>query len=212
MNLSELLAPDFPLVKKHWLPLGFGFFGLILFIYGLIVLVGSSKPKSDEIIFESGQTSTTLLDSAKTTKSEIVVDIEGAVIKPGVYRLPTSARVQDALVAAGGLSAQANRLWVEKNLNLANKLNDGTKIYIPREGEENTSVASGAGGQTGILNSQININTASSSELDSLPGIGPVTTEKIINGRPYGSIEELLSKKIVGSSVFSQIKERITAY
>ena len=63
-----------------------------------------------------------------------------------------------------------------------------------------------------IANSQININAASEQELDSLPGIGPIYAQKIINGRPYSSIDELLSKKIVGSKVFEEIKEKITVY
>jgi len=65
----------------------------------------------------------------------IFVDLEGAVEKPGLYELPAGARINDLLIRAGGLSARADRDWVERNLNLAQKLADGVKIYIPRRGE-----------------------------------------------------------------------------
>ena len=110
--------------------------------------------------------------------------------------------------------------YVTKNLNLAIKVTDGTKIYIPKIGETETesitplrSAMQNFGGQAGIMsNAQININTSSELELDSLPGIGPVTVQKIINSRPYSSIDELLSKKIVGSKVFEEIREKISVY
>ena len=123
-----------------------------------------------------------------------------------MYEIPQKSRIQDGLVAACGLSAKADRVWVyaAKNLNLAIKLTDGIRIYIPIVGEAvgNTSVlnASSAGVVVGVL---ININTSSESQLDSLPGIGPVTAQKIIAGRPYGSLNELLDKKIVEATVFA---------
>jgi competence protein ComEA len=143
---------------------------------------------------------------------EITVDIEGAVQKPGVYSLSATSRVQDALISAGGLSDKADRSKVSKAMNLAAKLVDGAKIYIPQEGEQAMASSGDSGGQT-VLGSEtssvININTASESELDSLPGVGPATAAKIIKGRPYSSLEELIQKKILGTKVFSNIKDKI---
>ncbi len=184
---------------------------MIFFIYGLIGLFLSSKSASESIVFEASS-------SAKQNPTEvknIFVDIEGAVVRPGVYKLPQDSRIQDALVAAGGLSASADRNFVSKNINLAIKLSDGAKIYIPNVGEavSSSSVLSGSSQTgTGGGGDLVSINSSSQAQLEALPGIGPVTVEKIIAGRPYGSVDELLKKKIVGGKVFDQIKDKITIY
>lgn len=211
MDFHSLVDRYSPLVKKHWLPIGLGLAGLIFLGYGLIGLLGSSSG-SDSIIFESSNIAS---DSASANKTGIFVDISGAVVKPGVYQLKADSRLQDGLIAAGGLSAQADREWVARNLNLAVKLKDGTKVYIP---DKNDSYPASQGvplqGGVGNISASglININSASLSELDKLPGVGPVTAQKIIDNRPYSDINELLSKKIVGSKVFGQIKDKVAIY
>jgi competence protein ComEA len=215
MDLQGFIK-KYPFLKRNLIPIVLGFFGLIFLGYGLIALIGASKSSSD-VIFESSEDSNLSSGPAspKSPVRDIVVDVEGAVLKPGVHYVSSDSRVQDALIAAGGLSSDADRDWVTKNLNLAVKVTDGTKIYIPRIGEDVKGAIGGTGitSTTGsIADSQVNINTASDQALDSLSGIGPVTAQKIINGRPYSSIDELLSRKIVGSKVFEQIKEKITAY
>ena len=211
MNLELLFERIKPFIKQNWLPLALGLFGLILFIYGLIALLGSASNKSD-LAFEPAKSAS---DSAQVNTQNIVIDVEGAVVKPGVYSLNQGARVQEALVLALGLSEKADRNWVEKNLNLAAKLSDGAKIYIPRLGEiQNPAVNAvlGVSSGTDIVGSSalINVNTASGAELDTLPGVGPVTAQKIINNRPYTMVDELLSKKSVNSKVFSQIKDKVS--
>lgn len=208
MDFQQLLNRHSPFIKRHFLPIALGLVGLIFFGYGLIGLFLTSKTSSDDIVFESS--------SSKQNPTEIrriFVDIEGAVVKPGVYQLPQDSRIQDGLVVAGGLAAFADREYISKNLNLATKISDGSKIYIPFLGE--------AVGGSGVLNSSlkegtvgslVNVNSSSQSQLEALPGIGPVTAQKIIGGRPYGSTDELLNKKIVGSKVFSQIKDKISVY
>jgi len=105
------------------------------------------------------------------------------------------------MLMAGGLSGNAD----QSKINLAAKITDGQKIYVFAQGE-NTGTTS-IKGITSITGSDlININTASESELDKLPGIGPVTAQKIITSRPYSSLEELLTKKAVSSSVYEKIK------
>ena len=135
------------------------------------------------------------------------------MVKPGVYSLNQDARIQNVLVSALGFAENADRSWVEKNLNLAGKLSDGGKIYIPRIGESQAAAAAVQGVSTSNLvgvSALININSASLSELDSLPGVGPVTAQKIVNNRPYATVDELLSKKSVSSKVFSQVKDRVS--
>lgn len=212
MDSREFIEKYSPFIRQNWLPLAFGILGVILFSYGLIALLGSSNSSKD-IIFEKGsETSLGARESAKINSKEILADIEGAVVSPGVYRLNQDARVKDLLIAASGLSGSADRNWVAKNLNLAAKLIDGTKVYIPFLGEKAQVPGVYSGLNTDQESSLVNINTASEKDLDSLPGVGPSTVQKIINGRPYGAVEELLSKKIVTSSVFEKIKNIITIY
>lgn len=135
---------------------------------------------------------------------ELVIDVSGEVIRPGVYKLSTGARVEEALTAAGGITDDADTNYIEKYLNRAMRLLDGQKIYIPRVGAENA--------QGSKPNAQLNINTASQGELEELPGIGPVTAGKIISNRPYQNISELLSRKIVGQKVYDQIKDQISVW
>lgn len=147
------------------------------------------------------------------TLTTLFVDLEGAVEKPGIYELPADSRVNDLLVRAGGLSGKADRAWVAKNLNLAQSLADGGKIYIPAEGEfEKLAQSGGDVAGAAISGREININTADVSELDALWGIGEARAKSIIAGRPYQKIEELLEKKIVPSNVFERIKTEITVY
>jgi len=184
---------------------------IALFLLGFVLLSGGliyslrSGQVSNEITFEpSGAT------SKETSENKISVDIEGAVINPNVYSLSPSARVKDGLIAAGGLASNADREWIAKNLNLALKLSDSAKIYIPKIGEApaRNSTASNTVSLTGL----ININSASASELDSLPGIGAATAQKIIDNRPYSKIEDLTLKKIMTSKVFDKIKDKIGIY
>jgi competence protein ComEA len=211
MDFEAILAQWLPLLKKYWLPIALGFCGLTFFLYGLIALLGSlSKPQ--DISFKSGATENST-DSAKP-QNTIQVDIEGAVVAPGVYKLAVNSIVQDVLVSSRGLSADADRSWVAKSLNLAAKLYDGAKVYIPKVGEAGQILVSPLGGTNpnGSVQNLININTASSDSLDSLPGVGPATVTKIVNGRPYSNSNELLDKKVVSSKVFDEIKDKISVY
>jgi competence protein ComEA len=194
-----------PILKKYWLAISLGLFGLIFFIYGLISLFGSAG--NQDIKFSREDLTSDSTSQAIKTSTIFTADIEGAVVKPGVYKLNQGAIVQDVLVMAGGLSEIADRDYVSKNLNLAAKVSDGAKIYIPKVGESVQNVVS-----TSLQSDAVNINTATLESLDTLSGIGKVTAQKIIDNRPYATINELLSKKVVSSSVFTKIKDRIVVY
>lgn len=181
-------------VKENLLPLALGGIGLILVIVGAFQFI-LQKPSEPALIVEE----------AKTPEQKILVDIEGAVLNPGVYQLTSESRVVDALAAAGGMSEDADRQWIEKNINLAKRVSDGLKVYIPRTGEELLSEEAQIGG------SVININTASTSDLESLPGVGAVTAANIIDARPFAQIEDLLARKIVGEATFEKLKDKISA-
>lgn len=204
-----------PLVRQHWLPLSLGIMGVLCIGYGLIQSL-VTRGDSSEITFQSAQQnspSTSSREITPTKAKEVVVDIEGAVLRPGIHRLPADSRIQDAVLEAGGLSEKADRTKVSQGMNLAAKVIDGSKIYIPFEGEAAAVVQSGNGSSTGSgtnASGIVNINTATESELDTLSGVGPATAQKIISNRPYSSVDELVTKKAVGKSVFSKIKDKVT--
>ena len=188
MNYLEIL-------EKFKIPIALSLVGLVLIIGGSILSL--KKPTQKSFPKES------LIQEQKS----ILVDVSGAVSNPGVYSLPEGSRVEDAIKAAGEILQEANQEYISKSLNLAQKISDGSKIYIPFEGEQGGVVA----GVSGNSQTQININTSSQGELESLPGIGPVTASKIINGRPYSAIEELLNKKVVSKAVFEKISGQISS-
>lgn len=192
--------------KNYLILLGLGVF---LILVGVRVL----------FYFKKAEPTVTFISEASSSAvfpTQITVEVAGAVVKPGVYTLTTENRIQDLLLAAGGLGTTADRSWVAKGINLASKLSDGAKVYIPAvgevEGESSINKVKAVGGETFISKSIININTASETQLDSLPGVGKVTTEKILAGRPYQSIEELVEKKIVNKGTFEKIKDKVSVY
>jgi competence protein ComEA len=203
---KEKLLTLSPNLRSNILPLFLAVLGVILLGAGLVSSLAGTD-REEDITFESSNSD----QDIKETK--IVVDIQGAVVAPGVYELPSESRIKDVLIAASGLSSDADREWISKNLNQAAKLTDGGKIYIPKVGESNSFINLGQAGSLGVTASGlININSSSQSELESLPGIGPVTAGKIIDNRPYAAIEDLRSKKVVGQSVFDKIKDKISVY
>lgn len=144
------------------------------------------------------------------TDAPIIVHISGAVPRPGVYALPEGARVQDAISAAGGFLADADRTGI----NLARVLEDGEQIDILFA--EGASIVIPTPGVEVITSSSelININTASQEELESLPGIGETTAQKIIEYReengPFARIEDIIDVDGIGSGTFERIKDLIT--
>lgn len=197
---KEKLSTLSPNLRSNIFPLFLAVIGVILLSFGLISSLTAKSDDQEDITFEQG--------NEEKQEVKIVVDIQGAVVSPGVYTLEANARIKDALIAASGLSSDADREWIARNLNQAAKVQDGAKIYIPAKGEQVQAASTGVVSTSGL----ININTASSSELDKLPGIGPVTAQKIIDNRQYTAIEDLRSKNVVGQSVFEKIKDKISIY
>lgn len=143
--------------------------------------------------------------------SIIMVHISGQVYKPGLIELENGARLIDAVNKAGGLKSEAD---IDR-INLAKKLIDEEKIYIPKIGEEATNIdnssseSSTASGSTG----KININNCSKEELMSLPGIGEVLATRIIDFREankFKSIEDIMNVSGIGNKKFENIREYIT--
>lgn len=153
---------------------------------------------------------------------QIVVDVDGAVAHPGLYKLPPDSRVQAALAAAGGLSPQAD----VHRINRAAKLHDGQKLYVLSQGEsapplaasngqgcEGQSCTSADGADAGSDaegQGLVNINTANATQLTQLPGVGPAIAQKIIDYRtangPFASVDDLTKVPGIGAAKLAQIK------
>lgn len=186
--------------------------GLVL-VFSAGVLAFSSHSEEADVVFHTQESAT---DSAALIR----VDVAGAVLRPGVYSVPAGSRINDAIAAALGLTDQADSQWIERNLNRAAKLVDGGKVYIPEKetgisdpNQRGQTVVMGISTQSDSLyhaGDLLNINSADQSALEGLPGVGPVTAQKIISGRPYQAIEELKTKKILGSAAFEKIKNLLT--
>jgi competence protein ComEA len=151
------------------------------------------------------------------TRVPITVQVMGAVLRPGVYLFPEGSRVQDALAAAGGVSSEADLT----SINLAEKLQDGQQLNIPGSGGAIRTESPGTGFR--VLPSEdtpepsedlIDINLAEVDELETLPGIGPTTAQRIVDYRdehgPFTQIEDLMNVPGIGPATFDNIKDLIT--
>lgn len=143
---------------------------------------------------------------AAEAASTAFVHVTGAVARPGLIELPEGARVADALDHAGGPAPQADL----GAINLAARIADGEQIYVPAQGEDPPPPT--AGGAVG--GGKVNINSATETELQQLPGIGPVMAERIITYRhdhgPFTTVKELQSVPGIGPALMARLHEEIT--
>nr|WP_238158966.1 helix-hairpin-helix domain-containing protein [Priestia megaterium]MDH3172271.1 helix-hairpin-helix domain-containing protein [Priestia megaterium] len=205
--------------KKQWL------IGCICLAVGLafyIYRTGGEKPESslqtsDMIKAESSATKKEGESSDQVISSQdspfVMVDIKGAVQKPGVYQLPKDARVKDALAQAGGATKEADL----RQLNLASKLQDEMAVYIPAAGEEippSSPVSSISSSGTSNDQPLVNINTANTDELQTLNGIGPSKASAIVSYREenglFQTVEDLGQVSGIGEKSLEKIKAQIT--
>ena len=191
---------------------------VIIYYFFTIIDTGSVIEYEDTIIQENNETSSTVED----IETSIVVYITGEVISPGIVNLETNSRIQDAIDSADGLTENADLT----NVNLAYVLSDGQKIYIPNKNDNgNLSIISGDDGDAIIKdnfssglsdnsNLEININTATQTQLEELPGIGPSTALKIIEYRnkhgKFNSIDDLKNVSGIGEKKFESLKEYVS--
>ena len=149
----------------------------------------------------------------------LVVDVAGAVRNPGIYRFTPGARVADAVAAAGGFGPRVD-VEAASRINLAAELHDGEQVRVPSR-DDSPSVApvrsptsAGAPDSAGIAPAGlVDVNTASASALDALPGIGPATSAKIIAARedaPFASVDELRSRGVLGEATFGKVRDLVT--
>jgi competence protein ComEA len=151
------------------------------------------------------------VDTSTTGASIVFVHAAGAVASPGVYQVPSDARIADVVAAAGGAVADADL----NRVNLAAVVEDGQQVYVPRIGEPAVAASSpggssGSGGDGG----PVNLNTADAAALEALPGVGPTTATAIINHRTehgaFQSVDDLLDVPGIGDAKLAQLRDLVT--
>lgn len=165
-------------------------------------------PAGEEVPFDggAGQGQHSRESSGSAEPSSVVVHVVGAVARPGLYELPAGSRVGAAIEAAGGLLKDA----APEGVNLARFVRDGEQVCVPAVGEAAAVAAPGA--SPGGL---VDINSADASLLDTLPGIGPATAERIVKDReangPFGTVEDLQRVTGIGPKKLEQLRDLVTA-
>lgn len=169
----------------------------------LALINGQAKPHSDVLI------AVPQASAAAPVEMSLVVDVQGEVINPGVYQLPAGSRVGDAIKAAGGVQKGSD----SSTVNLARFIEDGEQIYVSNV----DVIEQGRSGQNSnriVGQGRLNVNRANESELDGLPGVGPVLAQRIIAYRNehgnFGAVEDLQKVAGIGPAKFSELRTFVT--
>lgn len=216
-------GPDAPpaAIPRSSLLAGIG--AIVLLVVGAAVLAAGAGGGRAVLVDASASVGPSA-GAAAGVEAILVVDIAGAVVRPGVYRLPAGSRVGDAITAAGGYGPRVDAARVGTELNLAAPLTDGQHLAVPSRddvalggdttgGSAGSGAGSGSSGGSPGSGSLVDLNRATSAELDALPGIGPVTAAKILAAResaPFAAVQDLLDRKLVGQKTFDGLRDLVT--
>ena len=208
----------FALLKKYKSVVALGAI-LVMAIGAFLVL--QQQPEANTADFPTVSTTTANQESTEETSSEspesetILVDVKGAVQSEGVYELSSTARVNDAIKAAGGFSDQADK----KSVNLAQKLSDEAVVYVASQGENvsvvQSATSSPATGDAGNENTEkINLNTATVADLTTISGIGEKRANDILAYRDsqggFTSVDDLNNVSGIGDKTLENIRPYVT--
>jgi competence protein ComEA len=198
---------------------------VVLAIAAAVVLLGPAQatPASEDgaLLFGSSPPSAAPVPDTSAMPTSIVVDVAGAVAEPGLRELPAGARIGDAIAAAGGYATDADLDAAAAAINLARLLADGDQVRVPRIGEIALHApGGGAPGGAGTSGGDpgggglVNLNTATPEQLEALPGIGPVTVQKIVAARqeqPFTSLDDALQRGVIHRGQLEDIQGLATA-
>jgi competence protein ComEA len=189
--------PDFPLSRRNALVGAAVLLAVLVLADRLLLGAGAAQPS--QVLPPPA--------ALTTVDARLVVDVVGAVRRPGLYRLPQGTRVADALARAGGLTRNADRTLV----NLAAPLADGEQVIVPAR----VPAAAGRSGGSGSTapSGPVHLNVATLEQLDALPGVGPVTAQKILDYRQkhgaFGSVDELDAIPGIGPARLDQLRDLV---
>jgi competence protein ComEA len=223
------------------LPLHWMVVGLLAFAAAVVLAVALAVGGTDPVVTipggSAGSTAAGVggasgggaIGAPGPTGEVLVVEVAGAVARPGLYHLTGGARVADAITAAGGYGPRVDAARATAMINLAARIADGDRILVPsRDDPSAAPVAgggsvpgSGGGGGTGSSSgaggaeAKLDLNVATETELDTLPGVGPVTAGKIVAARTqqrFVTVEELLQRKLVGAATFAKLRDLVIVH
>ena len=171
---------------------------IVLAACGKLIESGHSSPSSRSTVG--------LKLESSSSSARLFVDVAGAVKRPGLYRLRIGARVNDALIEAGGATAAADLTLV----NLAAQLTDGEQVLVPAKVSPASVGAPGATSSQGAANAPVHLNSATLEQLDALPGVGPTTAQRIIDYRtqhgPFANVDELDAVSGIGPAKLGELR------
>lgn len=179
---------------------------LAVVVVAWLVLRTPAAPPTESLLPVAGGAAE---PSATTTTAAafVLAHAAGAVVHPGVYRLPAGARVTDLIDAAGGPAPDADL----DQLNLAAPVGDGERVYVPHQGEHVPASSTASGAQP---SGPLDLNTATLEQLDELPGIGPATAQAILDERErrggFRSVEDLLDVRGIGPAKLEALRDLVT--
>ena len=240
--MTGMEVPHWNVTKKqvsYWV----SFIGVTRLIIGLLattiasagiwLLVRPSAPLVESVVPHASGVGIVMPLSTLPTPLTVRIHVAGAVVRPGVYTVSSSARVVDAVTAAGGATSNADL----ERINLAQKIVDTEQVFVPFRSSRTTKVTvsprlrpsrttvptsvpavPGAvpiiGAPITTLSPLINLNSATSDQLDTLPGVGPSTAKAIISYRsrkgPFGKVEDLLNVPGIGPAKVGAIRDQVT--
>lgn len=190
------------LTRYRWLLL----LGIVVLVLVAVILIQVLRPAPQPMLLSTSTPEPT--QEATPTPYTLRVYVSGAVHHPDVYTLAQDSIVKDAVEAAGGPTEEADL----ERINLALPVTDGQQVHVPRKGEDNPPVQAPSGQST--AGGKVNINTADSAALESLPGIGPALAQRIIDYRQtqgqFERIEDVMEISGIGDAIFEGIQDLIT--
>ncbi len=197
--------PEFLLQRRRLLLAAVGSLALILLLARFVLGAGTTTPAAQlpPPPAAAGPGITGL------PSSRVVVDVVGAVRRPGLYRLAQGSRIADAIARAGGASRKADLAQV----NLAAPLADGEQVVVPRRGAPGSAAGGGTPAEPGAAAAPVQLSTATLEQLDTLPGVGPVTAQKILDYREkhgaFSSVDELDAVPGIGPKRLDQLRDLV---
>jgi competence protein ComEA len=178
---------------------------LIFFVIAYLNYIGKTRNEEDiSIKFTNSSDNQSI--SSNNRADTYFVEITGYVNYPGVYEIFDETMIIELINYAGGFTEDADVLYLHKNLNLSSYVSKQTKIYIPSKGESNNSSnLISANASSSLQTKKISINNATLEELTTLKGVGPATASKIIENRPYNTLEDLLKVSGIGQTTYNNL-------
>ncbi|MEV6843889.1 ComEA family DNA-binding protein [Actinoplanes sp. NPDC051411] len=185
----------------------------VLVIVVAAFLAWRARPRVDPVAapsFEGGAATDEPAVPSPVVSAEVIVAVEGKVQKPGVVHLPAGSRVADALEAAGGAQPGVDVAM----LNLARKVVDGELILVGVTPSPGTSLPAAPVGGAAAPGGLVNLNTATLADLDTLPGVGPVLAQRILDARTaqggFKAVSDLRKVNGIGDARYDQLKDLVT--